>query len=186
MPPASFENLRLRTARLSLRPYERTDAEALYAIFSDAQVARYLSRPAWTDLAEARERIEQDITGMAAGEHLRFALERTEDGALLGDCCLFKLMKQSRRAELGYTLARTAWGHGYMNEALQALVELAFTTLDLNRLEADIDPRNAASERSLLRLGFVKEGHLRERWIVAGEVSDTGLYGLLRSDWQRR
>src|SRR5260221_531021 len=56
---------------------------------------------------------------------------------------------------------------------------------NLNRLEADIDPRNVASARSLERFGFKKEGHLRERWIVAGEVSDTGFYGLLQSDWRR-
>ena len=60
----------------------------------------------------------------------------------------------------------------------------AFQTLDLNRLEADIDPRNKASARTLERLGFQKEGHLRERWIVNDEISDTDLYGLLRREWQ--
>jgi RimJ/RimL family protein N-acetyltransferase len=54
----------------------------------------------------------------------------------------------------------------------------------LNRIEADIDPRNVASARSLERLGFSKEGHLRQRWIVNGEVSDSAFYGLLLSDWQ--
>jgi RimJ/RimL family protein N-acetyltransferase len=87
---------------------------------------------------------------------------------------------------VGYTLAFDAWGKGYMNEALTALLEFGFSQLGLNRVEADIDPRNMASARSLERLGFQKEGHLRERWIVAGEVSDTGLYGLLLSDWQAR
>jgi RimJ/RimL family protein N-acetyltransferase len=71
-----------------------------------------------------------------------------------------------------------------MHEALQALLSYAFQTLDLNRLEADIDPRNHASARTLERLGFQKEGHLRERWIVDGEISDTWLYGLLRREWQ--
>jgi RimJ/RimL family protein N-acetyltransferase len=73
-----------------------------------------------------------------------------------------------------------------MHEALTALVEYAFTTLDLQRLEADIDPRNAASARTLERLGFQKEGHLRERWIVNGEISDTWWYGLLRREWLQR
>jgi RimJ/RimL family protein N-acetyltransferase len=73
-----------------------------------------------------------------------------------------------------------------MHEALTALLEFAFGDLDLNRVEADIDPRNVASARSLERLGFHKEGHLRERWIVDGEVSDSSLYGLLRSEWTLR
>ena len=70
-----------------------------------------------------------------------------------------------------------------MNEALKALLYYAFQTLDLNRLEADIDPRNSASAKTLERLGFQKEGHLRERWIVNNEISDTWLYGLLRREW---
>ena len=103
----------------------------------------------------------------------------------VGNCTLHHFHDASRRAEIGYALARPFWGQGYMHEALQSLVTYAFEQLDLNRLEADIDPRNASSARSLDRLGFRKEGHLRERWIVNGEVSDTGYYGLLRSDWRR-
>ena len=70
-----------------------------------------------------------------------------------------------------------------MHEALQALLGFAFHALDLNRLEADIDPRNHASARTLERLGFQREGHMRERWIVKGEVTDTWWYGLLRREW---
>jgi ribosomal-protein-alanine N-acetyltransferase len=58
--------------------------------------------------------------------------------------------------------------------------------MDLRRLEADTDPRNAPSIRALERLGFVREGLLRERWVVAGEVSDSALLGLLRRDWDAR
>jgi len=54
----------------------------------------------------------------------------------------------------------------------------------LNRIEADIDPRNPASAKTLECLGFQKEGLLRERWIVSDEVSDTAYYGLLRQEWQ--
>jgi RimJ/RimL family protein N-acetyltransferase len=71
-----------------------------------------------------------------------------------------------------------------MHEALQTLLDFGFGVMNLNRVEADIDPRNGASARSLLRLGFRLEGHLRERWIVAGEVSDSALYGLLRAEWR--
>ena len=71
-----------------------------------------------------------------------------------------------------------------MHEALSAVVEHAFGALALHRLEADVDPRNAASLRTLERLGFRQEGLLRERWIVADEVSDTAFFGLLASDWR--
>jgi len=87
------------------------------------------------------------------------------------------------RAEIGYILGRAHWSRGYVSEALPALIDHGFETLGLNRLEADIDPRNAASARVLMRLGFVQEGLLRERWVVRGEPSDSALYGLLLEDW---
>jgi len=178
---SSFEAITLKTPRLVLRPLREEDADDLYAIYSDARVARYLTGPAWTSIGQARERIARDIAGMATGEYLRLGVQ--ENGRLAGECSLFNFVKQCRRAELGYALAYDCWGRGLMNEALRALVDCAFSQLSLHRIEADIDPRNVGSAKSLEQLGFTKEGYLRERWIVEGEVSDTALYGLLRSDW---
>ena len=179
----TFEDLRLQTPRLLLRPLRLEDADALLAIFSDPLVMRYWSTPPWTSSEQALALINRDLDGMARGEHIRLGLQRLDNQALIGHCTLFAWSRQSRRAELGYGMARACWGQGYMDEALRALLAWGFAALDLNRVEADIDPRNTGSECSLLRLGFVKEGHLRQRWIVGDEVSDTGLYGLLRSDW---
>src|SRR6266511_4339701 len=75
------------------------------------------------------------------------------------------------------------WGNGYMHETLKALLTYAFDVLDFHRIEADVDPRNAASIRTLERLGFQREGYLRERWQVNGEIQDALFYGLLRPDW---
>jgi RimJ/RimL family protein N-acetyltransferase len=98
-------------------------------------------------------------------------------------CLLFNIHKDSARAEIGYTLDRAHWSQGYMGEALRALLGHAFGPLGLNRIEADIDPRNASSARTLERLGFKAEGLLRDRWIVSGETSDSAIYGLLRREW---
>jgi RimJ/RimL family protein N-acetyltransferase len=80
-------------------------------------------------------------------------------------------------------LDRAFWGKGYMREAMAALIDHAFRVLRLHRIEADIDPRNSASAKLLKSLHFVHEGHMRERWIVNGEICDTDFFGLLRSDW---
>ncbi len=178
----SFEGLTLRTDRLLLRPSHESDAPALFAIFSDVRVARYLSRSPWPDIEAARRRIARDVKALPEGDYLCLMLERAQDRRVIGECSLFGFVEQCCRAELGYALAAEAWGHGFMHEALTALLGFGFAELGLNRVEADIDPRNEGSARTLERLGFVKEGHLRERWIVAGEVSDSSLYGLLRAD----
>ena len=179
----AFDRLALTTARLRLRPLVAADAGALFALYSDPVVMRYWSTPPWADRAQADELIAAEVAAMAGGQHLRLALTRLQGGALIGTCSLFSFHAASRRAEIGYALARAAWGTGLMGEALDALAAFAFTELQLNRLEADIDPRNTASAKSLERLGFIKEGCLRERWIVGDEVSDAAMYGLLRNDW---
>lgn len=179
----AFDQVVLSTPRLQLRPLQPGDAEALFAIHSDARVVRYWSSRPWTSLDQADAMIASDLKELPAGDHLRLGLELRGSNQIIGTCSLFHLAPQCRRAEIGYAMAHAHWGNGLMHEALSALLHWGFTTLDLNRVEADVDPRNAPSVRSLQRLGFLKEGRLRERWIVEGEVSDSDLYGLLRRDW---
>lgn len=176
----------LATARLTLRPPRPGDEQDLFAIHSDPAVMRHFSEPPWTDPARATRQIMEDAGRFEREEAFRFAIILNETGRQIGNCTVYALHHQNRRAEIGYALARAFWGHGYMQEALQALLTFAFTDRGLHRLEADIDPRNAASASALTRQGFTQEGLLRERWIVAGEVSDSALYGLLRREWEAR
>ena len=180
----SFADLSLQTPRLLLRPFRHADAADLFAVYSDPQVFRHVPIGDWKHIDEAHQRIARDITTMAAGDYVRLAVERREDARVVGEVLLFNFARESRRAELGYALAHNAWGFGYAAEALPPLVDFAFGQLDLNRLDAVIDPRNAASARVLERLGFRHEGTLREHAIIRGETSDSGLYGLLRKDWE--
>ncbi len=181
-----FSRLELLTPRLRLRPHHVGDVDALFETFSDPAVMRYWSTPPWSSREQALALVDRDLAGMARGEYLRLALERRDDGSLVGNACLFSFNLASRRAELGYGLARAAWGQGLAAEALTALLDYAFGPLGLHRVEADTDPRNTASMHLLQRLGFVNEGLLRERWIVGDEISDTALHGLLRVDWLAR
>jgi len=171
--------------RVRLRRLDDGDAAFLTAMFSHPEAARYLARPPMTERADAEEMLARIKAGYADGTSLQLAVERNADGAFLGVCLLFNIVERSRRAEIGYILAREHWSRGYMAEALPALVAHAFETMGLNRLEADVDPRNTASARVLARLGFRQEGLLRERWIVRGEVSDSAIYALLRGEWLR-
>ena len=179
------QDLVLSADRISLRRLTEADTAAMFAMFSHPEVMRYWSRPAMTEMAQAIALLQQVLADYQTGDSLPLAIERHGDRVLVGNCTLHHFHEASRRAEIGYCLGRPFWGRGFMHEALQTLIGYAFEHLNLNRLEADIDPRNTASARSLERLGFVKEGHLRQRWIVGGEVSDTGFYGLLREDWLR-
>jgi [ribosomal protein S5]-alanine N-acetyltransferase len=179
-----LEPIVIPTETLILRFLSEADLPAVYDIFSHPQVMRYWSYPPWTDRSQADQWLANVHEGYRTRDDLQLGIERRDDHVLVGTCTLFQFHVTSRRAEIGYALGRPYWGSGYMHNALQALLRYSFQTLNLNRLEADIDPRNTASARTLERLGFLKEGYLRERWIVNDEISDTVLYGLLRREWQ--
>ena len=174
----------IETARLRLRPLLEADIPAHYAVFSDPDVARYWSREPWTDIAQAEESIRAILAAQADGSEARFGIELLSTGELIGNVGLHHFFGSNRRCEIGYALGSRHWGQGYATEALRAAIRHGFDALDLNRIEADIDPRNAASARVLDKLGFRKEGFMPERWFVFGEFADTVNYGLLKRYWE--
>lgn len=173
----------LTTNRLTLRPLTMMDAADLYAVFSDPAVVRYWSAEPWTSIASAEAAIGQALDAYREQSEVRFGIELAETGALIGTVGLHHIFPQNRRCEIGYALGSPHWGKGYATEALGAALDYGFHELRLNRVEADIDPRNVASGSVLERMGFRKEGYMPERWFVHGEMADTINYGLLRSYW---
>jgi RimJ/RimL family protein N-acetyltransferase len=174
----------LHTARLRLRPFTSADADALFALHSNAFVLRYWDAPPWSDRARADRFVAACQEMSAEGSGARLAIDRLADDAFIGWCALSGWNPDYRSASMGYCLDDAAWGHGYATEAARALLRWAFGALDLNRVQAETDTRNAASARVLEKLGFVREGTLREDCVVNGDVSDSWVYGLLRRDWR--
>jgi ribosomal-protein-alanine N-acetyltransferase len=177
-----FSPLTLHTPRLTLRFVEPGDAAALFRLFSDPEALRHWSSTPWLSIAQAADNIEQTLKAYDDGGALRLALI-LPDGELIGTATLYAFDRRNHRCEIGYMLARPHWGQRYMQEALAALIGYGFGALNLHRIEADIHPENIASGRILEGLQFRQEGHLRERWFVGGEISDSIIYGLLRKDW---
>jgi len=172
----------ITTARLRLRWLTDDDVPALFAIFGDPEVTAYWSRPPLEERSGAEELLAEIHALAAAGTLFQWGIARIEDDTVIGTCTLAAISREHRRAELGYALGRAYWGQGYASEAVRAIVQYAFDTLDLHRLEADVDPHNHASIRCLERLGFRKEGYARERYHLYGTVHDAVLYGLLRRE----
>nr|WP_315248459.1 GNAT family protein [uncultured Duganella sp.] len=181
-----FAPFTLSTARLTLRFIAPGDAEDLFRIMSVDETMRYFSSTPWLQLSQAVENVEQTLKGYRDGTLLRLAMvprEGEHAGAVIGAVTLYGFDLRNRRCEIGYILDRQHWGQRYTQEAMRAVIAYAFDTLQLHRLEADIHPDNIASERLLQSLHFQREGHLRQRWFVGNEISDSLIYGLLRADW---
>ncbi|TWP34304.1 GNAT family N-acetyltransferase [Leekyejoonella antrihumi] len=174
----------LHTDRLRLRPFDDADADALYALQSSAHVLRYWDAPPWTERDSAQTFIEKCRTLAEGGTGARLAVDRLEDGVFVGWCSLTRWDPGYRSAAMGYCFTEAVWGRGYATEAARAVLRWAYDTLDLNRVQAEADTRNIASARVLEKLGFVREGTLRQDCIVDGDVSDSWVYGLIGSDWR--
>jgi RimJ/RimL family protein N-acetyltransferase len=174
----------LHTARLRLRPFADADADALFALQSSDHVLRYWDAPPWTEPSRARRFIAACRQMADEGSGARLAIVRNADGAFIGWCSLTRWNPEYRSASLTYCLSDAAWGHGYATEGVRALLHWGFDALDLHRVQAETDTRNLASARVLDKLGFVREGTLREDCIVNGEVSDTWVFGLLDREWR--
>jgi [ribosomal protein S5]-alanine N-acetyltransferase len=182
MPMPAF--MPLRTERLSIRAVGQTDLPDLLQVNGDSEVTRYLPYATWQSMDDARAWLARMQAMMDAGTGHQLVLERQADAKVIGSALLFKHEEPSRRVELGYVLGRTAWGQGLMHEATRALCAHAFGAMNLRRIEAEVNPANAASCKLLERLGFTLEGTLRQRWQAKGVVYDTHLYGLLQHEWR--
>jgi len=174
----------INTERLSLRWISADDVDDFFAIYSNPEVMRYWSTPPLPDRTAAGKLIGEIHKGFEGRELLKWGIALRADNTLIGSVTLFHLDFTHRRAEIGYALGHPYWGKGYMQETLKAVFNYAFEVLNLHRIEADVDPRNTASIKTVERLGFQREGYLRERWQVNGEIQDAFFYGLIRPDWE--
>jgi len=187
LPTLHWEQLpTLTTDRLSLRRIRDDDVDDFYAVYSDPKVMRYWSTPPLPNLEAAAKLIREIHAGIERRELLKWAIALRTNDRLIGSVTLFHPDFTHRRVEIGYALAHAHWRMGYMGETLEAIINFAFADLNMHRIEADVDPRNTASVRTVERLGFQQEGYLRQRWQVNGEIQDALFFGLLRPDWQAR
>ena len=134
-------------------------------------------------IREAAALFHEIREGFDAKRLFQWGISDLGSGRVVGTCTIWRVDRTHRRAEIGFALGRRHWGKGFAAEAVGALITFAFEQLNLHRLEADVDPRNDRSLRLLERQGFKREGYLRERYHVDGEIQDAIVLGLLRSDW---
>ena len=176
----------LRTERLLLRRPRPADAEALTARRNHPEVARYQDWVTPYPLERARELIEDDLAapdGPRDGEWWMLTIADADDSTVFGDLVVHR-SQGGRTAEIGYTLDHEAWGHGYANEATEALVAYLFGTVGVTRVEGGLHPDNTASAMVLERAGLLWEGHTRLSYWLEDDNSDDWLYGMTRPDWE--
>lgn len=173
----------LRTNRLVLRPFRIGDAAAFAAYRSDPEVARYQSWSAPYRLEAARELIGQMVgrTRAEVGAWNQIAIEDAEGAGLIGDCA-FRLDSEEQ-ATIGFTVARAHQGRGYATEAARGLAGQLFAGMRLERVRAECDAENVASQRVLERVGMRREAHYAKHVLFKGAWGNEWAYAVLRTEW---
>ena len=176
----------LTTERLCVR-LARPGMEAALARFWTENFAGHLDRwsppvgPAQFTEAFWRERIAVGLEEFETGRSARFVLQPRgpASGPVIGTCNYTNIVRGPFQAcHLGYQLARSHEGQGFMSEALRAGDGFAFEELRLHRIMANYRPENERSARLLERLGFVREGIARDYLFVDGAWRDHVLTSL--------
>ncbi|MEM8906517.1 MAG: GNAT family N-acetyltransferase [Bacteroidota bacterium] len=169
----------LTTSRLRLKAIEQTDQAAIFALRSDAENRRYIDQNPAKSVQEIQTFMERIQSGMARDEWVFWALVPKEDTSqVLGTICLWHFERATNTAEVGYELAPSAQGKGYMREALSRVVQYAFEALELDRLEAYTHAENMASRRLLERIQFEHQKTYQEQYHNAPGTYAMSLYAL--------
>ena len=173
----------LQTGDLLLRELRPEDAGHIFRVFSDPEVTRHYDLDTFLEPSQAEDLVERFRQRYRRQVGLRWAIAPREDAdVVLGTCGFNIWIPSSRRALLGYDLGRRYWRRGIMTDALGAVLRFGFETMQLNRVEALVFLDNAASHGLLEKLGFRREGVLREYEHLKGRFIDMAMYSLLRSD----
>lgn len=175
----------IATARLLLRPFRRGDVDAVFSYRSRADVSEYLfDRPmTHEDCAEAVRLRAGQIAFSTEADKVVLAVERRDDGRLIGEVSLIWRSVPDLQGEVGYIFHPDAHGQGYATEATQTLLAFGFEVMGLHRIYARCDARNDASERVMLRLGMRREAHFREHMQVKGRWDEELIYAILEGEW---
>jgi len=173
----------LITERLVLRPFTLDDAPAVQRLAGDREIAlNTLLIPHPYPEGAAVEWINGHSD--SSPNHV-FAIAPRDGGEVMGAIGLH-LEPNHDRAEIGYWIGIPYWGHGYVTEAAQAVVNYAFADLGVNRVFAFHFTRNPASGRVLQKIGMQREGTMRQHLLKWGEHVDVDYYGIVRGEWERQ
>jgi len=175
----------LNTPRLTLRPMTMRDAQDIFDYSCDKEVARHVLWDAHRSVADSRAYLRYILRQYREGMPSSYGIVLKETGRLIGTIGFMWYHHENSTVEVGYSLARAYWNQGIMTEALHAFIGMAFTHLNLHRMEAQHETSNPSSGRVMEKCGMRKEGTLRGRVYNKGRFVDVDLYAILREDWER-
>lgn len=176
----------METPSLYLRELNTTRYEQVMHSLSDSELMTFFGYTRPEDLQAEKQRHAGGLT-MFNKSFLFFHLIEKKTGNVIGWCGYHTWYTPHQRAEIGYTIFDEAHrGKGYMSETLPPVIRYGFEQMNLNRIEAFTSHENEVSKKLLLTNGFLQEGVLREHYKTSEGITDSVLFALIKTDWEKR
>ena len=173
----------LTGSRVTLRELRVSDAQSLFAMLTTEEVTRFISPPPTT--VEGFERfIMWTNRERAAGTYACFAIVPHGMDTAIGIFQVRQLEPGWGTAEWGFAIGSSFWGTGAFTDGAQLVLDFAFETIGVHRLEARAAVQNARGNAALRKLGAVQEGVLRRSFLRNGQYFDQALWAVLDEDWR--
>lgn len=174
----------LNGARVTLRELRRSDAPSLHAMLTTDEVARFINPPR-TSVEGFEKFIGWTHRERAAGNYVCFGVVPEGSEHAVGLFQLRSLEPGFGSAEWGFILGASFWGSGLFEAGARLVLDFAFDTLGVHRMEARAAVQNARGNGALRKLGAVQEGILRRSFLRNGTYLDQLLWSILDEDWRR-
>lgn len=173
----------METPLLYLRTLNSERYEQVMRTHTDAELMAFFGYTQPEDLQKEKQRHAGGLT-MFNKSFLFFHLIEKKSQQVIGWCGYHTWYMPHHRAEIGYTIFNAAnRGKGYMGQTLPLVIQYGFEQMNLNRIEAFTSHENEVSKKLLLKNGFIQEGVLREHYQTPEGITDSVLFGLIKSDW---
>jgi RimJ/RimL family protein N-acetyltransferase len=171
----------LRGERVTLRELRASDAASLFALLTTEEVSRFISPPPTS--VEGFERfIAWTLRQRTAGTYVCYAVTLRGFDTAIGIIQVRQLEQGFDTAEWGFVIGSPFWGTGVFQESAELVLDFAFETIGVHRLEARAAVLNGRGNGALLKIGAVQEGLLRKSFQKDGADLDQALYSILASD----
>lgn len=173
----------LETDRLVLRRIEQSDAMSILTYLSDDEVMKHYGLEPFQSVEDALNEISWYESILDENTGIRWGITLKEENKVIGSCGFLEMVAQHHRSDIGFELSKQHWGKGLASEALEAVVTYGFKEMNLQRIQALIEPPNIPSQKLVEKHGFVKEGLLRKYEYTCGKFDDLYMYSLLKEEF---
>ena len=172
----------IETERLLLREITPSDSKDLFVYLSDTEVVKHMGLAPYKSPKHTLEEINWYQSILKEGTGIRWGITLKGVDTVIGSCGFLNRKPSHYKTEIGYELSKKYWGQKIAGEALEAVINYGFANLNLERIEALIEPLNIASQKLVEKKGFTKEGLLRHYEFTCGKFDDLYMYSILKGE----